>query len=100
MSLFSRRYMRFATWPWSVVGAIALLWLGVWGILLKRELDSGIEAARALCSLPQVSSCDMTVSLSWQQVILPIVPLILILIARWIAGSRERATSGGRLTSA
>ena len=100
MSSFNRRYMFFTTWPWSVMGAIALLWLGVWGILLKRALDAGVEAARALCSLPQVSSCDMTVSLGWQQVILPIVPLVLILLTRWIAGSRRGAPSGGRLTSA
>ncbi|SRR5712692_7065839 len=96
----ARRYVFFANWPWSVMAGITLAFLGVWVILVKRTLDSGLQTARALCSLPQVSSCNMAVSLGWRPVVLPLLPLLVFLATRWFVGSRREPPSGGRLTSA
>ena len=80
------------------MAVVAVVWVGIWVILVKLSLDRGIQAASALCKVPQVSDCNVLVAVDWKLVYLPLAGLVLILVARWLASDRRGGHSSGRLT--
>jgi hypothetical protein len=69
---------------------LVLAWLAAWGVLVKRSLDRGLDAATTLCNVSDVTECNVLVTVDWKFVYLPWIGLLLILFARWWGGSDRR----------
>ncbi len=82
-----KRLASIGSWPWWAVALVAITWLSLYGLWLRRRLESAAVSLAEMCS-SLAARCNLRIGPAWYHYVLWLGPPVVLLAARWFSGRR------------